>query len=413
MFPRQAGDAMSHFLKNFINLHLFPLIDTMLVAYPEPVAWSISQKVKAMAKKTIKQNSITRLSILNHKGEVDQALEPQLAPQKLKKMFEDMLRMREFDARAIAMQRQGRMGTYAATTGQEATNIGSASALRTQDWAVPSFREQGVYLSRGIPARTLFLFYMGTEEGNRIPKSTHTLPFCIPCASQVLHAVGIGMAANIKKEDCGVVTYFGDGATSEGDLHEAMNFASVFQTPVVFLCQNNQWAISTPLSQQSHSATLAQRALAYDMPGVQVDGNDVLAVYQATHNALNQARGGGGPSFLECINYRICAHTTSDDPSRYRSEEEVKSWQKRDPLNRFEKYLLNKRVLQEGDKERMQKRIAEEMKNQAAEAETIIQRLSPDEIFSYLFQNMPEVLKGAREELLRSVHLEEEGVLHA
>jgi pyruvate dehydrogenase E1 component alpha subunit len=366
-----------------------------------------------MPKETLKKFSVARLHILNESGDLDHCLEPTLTPQKLKRMFEEMLRLREFDRRAVALQRQGRMGTFAENTGQEAAQIGSAAALQAEDWFVPSFREQGVYLFRGIPPKTLFLFFMGTEEGNRLAQHFRSLPNCVPCATQAIHAVGLAMAHKIKKESGAVITYFGDGSTSEGDLHEAMNLAAVAQAPVVFLCQNNQYAISTPLSAQTHSSTLAQRALAYDMPGLQVDGNDVLAMYLATHEAMERARDGQGPSFLEALTYRIGAHTTSDDPTRYRHESEVAAWRLKDPVNRFEKYLLKKNILQAGEVGRMQDRIAEEMRQQAAEAETICERLSPDEMFSYLFENMPDLLKWQRGEMLHQIQSEEEGILHA
>lgn len=365
-----------------------------------------------MPKETLKKFSIARLSILNESGEIDHSLEPVIAPSKLKRMYEEMLRVREFDNRAVALQRQGRMGTYAAAAGQEAIHVGSAAILQAEDWVVPSFREQGVYLFRGIPPKTLFLFFMGTEEGNRLPKNSRTLPTCVPCATQALHGVGLAMASKIKKESGAVITYFGDGATSEGDLHEAMNFAAVAQAPLVFLCQNNHFAISTPIHLQTHSSTLAQRALGYDMPGLVVDGNDVLAVYRATQEAMERARSGQGPSFLECMTYRIGAHTTSDDPGRYREETEVKAWHLKDPLVRFEKYLLDKNILKDGEPERMRLRCAEEMKQQALEAEAICERLSPDEMFSYLFKNMPEVLKEQRADMLLQRASEQKGISH-
>lgn len=366
-----------------------------------------------MPKETLKHFSIARLSILNESGEIDQSLVPPLTSGQLKALYEGMLRTREFDERAVALQRQGRMGTFAGALGQEAIHAGSALALESGDWAVPSFREQGVYLFRGVPPKILFLFFMGTEEGNRLPPDAHILPFAVPCATQTLHAVGMALAAKMKKEPAAVITYFGDGATSEGDLHEAMNFAAVTQAPVVFLCQNNQWAISTPLNRQSHSATLAQRALGYDMPGLVVDGNDVLAVYRATREAMERARSGRGPSFLECLTYRMCAHTTSDDPSRYRLKEETRRWRSKDPVLRLEKYLSACGILAEGEKERLLVKIRAEMKQQADEAEAICRRLNPEEMFSYLFKNMPRILKGQREEALQNAHREEEGVLHA
>lgn len=367
-----------------------------------------------MPRKVLKKFQVERLAILNQYGIADPKLELPLHPLQLKKMFEDMLRLREFDARAIAMQRQGRMGTYAATTGQEAIHIGTAAALAKYDWAVPCFREQGVYLSRGVRATLLFLFFMGTEEGNRIPKELRTLPYCVPCASQTLHAVGIAMAAKIKKDPLAVITYLGDGATSEGDFHEAMNFASVYQAPVIFVCQNNHWAISTPLEIQSHSTTLAQKAIAYGMNGLQVDGNDVLAIHRATQEALTRAKQGGGPTFLECLTYRMCPHTTSDDPNRYRTEAEVQAWANKDPLIRFEKYLLGKGILEEGEREALRVGIAERLKEDAAEAETLCQTLNPEEMFAHLYRHIPDILKPQLQEVLSQFHPEEsEGVAHA
>lgn len=346
-----------------------------------------------MPKKTLYTYRVERLAILNEKGQADPLLEPKISPEKLKKMFKDMLLVRQFDLRAISMQRQGRMGPYAAAHGQEAIHIGSTGPLEKSDWAVPCFREQGVYLTRGITPKLLLLYFMGSEEGNRFPKELHTLPFCVPCGSQILHAVGIGMAAKIKNDPIAVTTFFGDGSTSEGDFHEGLNFASVFRTPTVFVCQNNQWAISTPLKKQTHSPTLAQKAIAYGMDGLQVDGNDVLAVYVAMKEALHRARQGRGPTLLECLTYRVGAHTTSDDPGRYRSEEEVKTWLQKDPIDRFEKYLLNKGILQEGERKNIELNLAEYLKAEADAAEEITGQLTPDEMFNYLYQNFPDILK--------------------
>lgn len=366
-----------------------------------------------MPKKTLHTFRIQHLAILDDQGVADPKLEPKLSPAQLKKMFEKMLLVREFDHRAIRLQRQGRIGPYAAAWGQEAIHIGTAAALEKEDWVVPSFREQGVYLFREIRPATLFLFFMGSEEGNRLARRLHTLPYSVPCASQILHAVGLAMAAKIKKDPVAVITYFGDGATSEGDFHEGLNFSGVYQTPNLFICQNNQWAISTPLEKQTHSATLAQKAIAYEIEGLQVDGNDVLAIYQATEKALNRARSGKGPSFLECLTYRVGAHTTSDDPSRYRDEAMVELWLKKDPLDRFEKYLLKKGVLQEGEREGIQETLAEKLKAEAIVAEEICRRLTPDQMFSYLFENMPEILRPQLENALQHYSaFHTEGVVH-
>ncbi len=353
-----------------------------------------------MPKETIQTFEVKSLSILNPEGEADPNLEPNIPPKKLKKMFEDMLLTREFDFRCISLQRQGRMGTYAASLGQEAVHIGAAATLETTDWAVPCFREQGVYLSRGVKPTTFFLFFMGSEEGNRLPRELRTLPYCVPCATQILHAVGIAMAAKIKHDPIGVMTFFGDGATSEGDFHEGLNFAGVYNTPNVFVCQNNQWAISTPRALQTTCPTLAQKAIAHGLEGIQVDGNDILAVYRSCEEAMKRALALQGATFLECVTYRMEAHTTSDDPLRYRSEEEVKAWAMKDPIDRFEKYLIKKGILQKGEREAMAQGLAERLKAAAAEAEEICRSISADEMFTYMYAQMPEILKGQLQDAL-------------
>ncbi|MCC6274095.1 MAG: pyruvate dehydrogenase (acetyl-transferring) E1 component subunit alpha, partial [Deltaproteobacteria bacterium] len=227
------------------------------------------------------------------------------------------------------------------------------------------------------------------------------------------HAVGIAMAAKFKKDPVAVAAYFGDGATSEGDFHEGLNFAGVYQTPNVFICQNNQWAISTPRAIQTRSETLAQKALAYGFSGLQVDGNDILAVYRATSEAAKRAREGGGPTLIECLTYRLGVHTTSDDPSRYRNEAEVQAWRAKDPLDRFEKYLLNKGILLAGERERLVTEIGERLKAAAEEAEEICRNLSPDEMFTYMYADIPEFLKLQREDVLaQTVSLEPGGRAH-
>ncbi|MFO1463759.1 MAG: pyruvate dehydrogenase (acetyl-transferring) E1 component subunit alpha [bacterium] len=353
------------------------------------------------------------LSILDPQGNADPALDPGLPAAKLKKIFEDMLLVREFDTRAIAMQRQGRLGTYAPSTGQEAVTVASAAALEARDWVFPSFREQGVLLSRGVKATTMFLFFMGTEEGNRLPRKLRTLPYCVPCATQILHAVGVGMAAKLKKDPVAVATYFGDGATSEGDFHEGLNFAGVYQSPNLFICQNNQWAISTPRSAQTRSETIAQKAQAYGFQGLQVDGNDALAVYRGVSELADRARSGGGPALLECLTYRLGVHTTSDDPSRYREEAEVEAWRGKDPIDRLEKYLLAKGLIGAEDRERITAEHGERLKAAANEAEEICRNLSPDEMFTYMYARLPEFLKPQREEVLaQSIALDPGGRAH-
>ena len=284
------------------------------------------------------------LSILDEDGQLDKSLEPSIADDVLLRMHRMMVLARRFDERMLNLQRQGRIGTFAPIKGQEA-QIGAAAVLEPDDWLVPSFREMPAELWRGKSMESVLLLYGGYNEGGKVPEGLNNLPVAIPVGSQTLHAAGLGYAIKYRRQKQVAMTFFGDGATSEGDFHEAMNFSAVFQIPVVFVAQNNQWAISVPRSRQTHAKTLAQKAMAYDMPGIQVDGNDLLAVYTAAKEAVDRARAGGGPSFIECVTYRLSMHTTADDPKRYRKDEEVAQWVKRDPIVRFRKYLGDKGLL--------------------------------------------------------------------
>ena len=235
---------------------------------------------------------VEHLSILDSEGGLDAALDPKLTPDELRALWRAMLLGRRLDERMVRLQRQGRIGTFAPLKGQEASQLGSVAALRTTDWMVPSFRETAAMIWRGWPIEKPLLFFAGYLEGGQPAPDQHDLPVTIPVATQLPHAVGLAYAAQYRGDDAVVMGYFGDGATSEGDFHEALNFAGVWQVPVVFVCQNNQWAISVPLKKQTHSRTLAQKAHAYGVPGLQVDGNDVLAVRAAAGGAV--ARGGAG-----------------------------------------------------------------------------------------------------------------------
>jgi pyruvate dehydrogenase E1 component alpha subunit len=223
-------------------------------------------------------------------------------------------------------------------------------------------------------------------------------------ASQILHAVGLGMAAKYRKTDEVVMTFFGDGATSEGDFHEAMNCAAVYQSPVIFICQNNQWAISVPLAKQTHSKTLAQKAIAYGMPGIQVDGNDFLAVYAATSEAVDRARSGGGPTLIECVTYRIMMHTTADDPKKYRSEEEVELWKQKDPLLRYQKYLHEKKYLSESELDALEEQIKLDIQDAIDRVELRMKELGdPLEMFDHLYAELPPHLQAQKAELARNL----------
>ncbi|MBU1227302.1 MAG: pyruvate dehydrogenase (acetyl-transferring) E1 component subunit alpha [Actinobacteria bacterium] len=256
-----------------------------------------------------------------------------------RRLFEAMLTARTYDHKGTAMQKQGRLATYAPFEGQEAAQIGSAAALRPDDWMVATYRDAAAMWMQGYPWESLILGRMGDERGGSPPAGVDVLPPSITVGAHMLHAVGLSWASLIKGDGRIAITYFGDGATSEGDFHEAMNFAGVFRTPTVFLCQNNQYAISMHVSRQTASPTIAQKADGYGMPGVLVDGNDLFAVYAASRRAVERARAGEGPTLIEALTYRTGPHTTADDPRRYRPDDEPQQWLRRDPIDRVRAYL--------------------------------------------------------------------------
>jgi pyruvate dehydrogenase E1 component alpha subunit len=337
------------------------------------------------------------LSILDSDGNLDTALEPKLADTDLRSLYRSMLLGRRLDERMVRLQRQGRIGTFAPTKGQEAAQVGSIYTLRPTDWMVPSFRETAAMVWRGWPIEKLLLFFSGHLEGGQPAPDQHDLPITIPVATQLPHAVGLAYAAQYRGDDVVVMAYFGDGATSEGDFHEAMNFAGVWHVPVVFVCQNNQWAISVPLKKQTHSRTIAQKALAYGLPGIQVDGNDVLAVYAATREAVERARAGDGPTLIECVTYRLGVHTTADDPTKYRSDLEVAMWEQKDPLTRFRAYLEKRNLLEEGLEQRVDDEIAEAVRRFEATAP-----VDPLVMFDHAYAELPPDVQAQRDAMAAS-----------
>jgi pyruvate dehydrogenase E1 component alpha subunit len=340
------------------------------------------------------QFAIEYLSILDSDGNLDTSLEPELSGTDLKRLYRAMLLGRRLDERMLRLQRQGRIGTFAPIKGQEASQLGSAFTLRPTDWMVPSFRETAAMLWRGWPIEKFLLFFAGYLEGGQPAPEQHDLPITIPVATQLPHAVGLAYAIQYKGDDAVVMAYCGDGATSEGDFHEALNFAGVWHSPIVFVIQNNQWAISVPLKKQTHSRTIAQKALAYGFPGIQVDGNDILAVYAASREAVERARGGGGPTLIECVTYRLGVHTTADDPTKYRSDEEVKAWERKDPLTRFVAYLEKKNLFEQGLEEQVDAEIARAVK---AFEET--PAADPLGMFKHAYADLPPHLRQQRAEL--------------
>lgn len=324
------------------------------------------------------------LQILDQDGKIaNKRFEPKIPKETLIAMYKVMRRARAWDDKALALQRSGRQGTFAPVMGQEGAQVGSIFALKKTDWAVPSFREAAMELARGVSMADMFLYNMGSEDGSKGDPNLRTLPVSIPVGSQPTHAVGISLASKLKGEDDVTIVYFGDGATSEGECYEAINFAGVFQTPTIFLCQNNQWAISTPRERQSHAETLAQKGIAGGIPCLQVDGNDPLAVYVATKDAALRARSGGGPTFIEAITYRMRMHTTADDPKRYRSDEDVDAWKPRDPILRFRKYLESKKIWSKKDEDALQKEIDGEVAKAVGDAER--HEAHPEDMFTSVY----------------------------
>ena len=275
---------------------------------------------------------------------VDPKLEPKIDEATLISMYKTMKLARHADIKALQYQRQGRMLTYAPVQGQEAAQVGPMAALEPQDWLAPAFREFAAMLYRGVTLEQLYLYWYGNEIGSKFADGVNVLPVNIPIGSQINHAAGLAYASKIQKKNEVVVTYIGDGGTSHGEFYEGMNFASVYDAPMIAIIQNNQYAISTPRAKATKAETLAQKAVAFGIPGIQVDGNDVLAMYAVVKEAAERARKGQGPTLIEAYTYRMGPHTTSDDPTIYRKDEEVEAWKAKDPIKRFKAYLINKKL---------------------------------------------------------------------
>ncbi|MGI8576303.1 MAG: pyruvate dehydrogenase (acetyl-transferring) E1 component subunit alpha [Egibacteraceae bacterium] len=268
-----------------------------------------------------------------------------LKDEELRELYRFMVLSRRVDKQAINLQRQGQLGVYASLLGQEAAQVGSAFALEPRDWVFPSYRELGAALVRGVDPASILHLFRGTWLSDHDPHETHFGLLSIPIGTQALHATGFAMGAKFDDVDLVVMSYFGDGASSEGDPHEALNFAAVFEAPCVFVVQNNQYAISVPLISQTRAPTIAHKAVGYGMPGYRCDGNDVLGTYAVVRQAVERARRGEGPSLVEAVTYRMEAHTTADDPTRYRTDEELAMWKARDPIARFETFLESEGLL--------------------------------------------------------------------
>lgn len=342
-------------------------------------------------------NQVESLSILDADGRVDAALDPKINDADLKRLFRGMLLARRLDERLLRLQRQGRIGTFGPALGQEAASLGPAYVMQPKDWFIPSFREPAAMLWRGWPIERIILWWGGNEIGASTPEEMNDLPICVPVSTQCLHAAGIAWGCKFKSDSAVAVCFTGDGGTSEGDFHEALNFSAATDLPVVFIIQNNHWAISLPRARQSRSATLAQKCIAYGIDGLQVDGNDILAMIVAAREAIEKARAGGGPTLIEAVTYRLGVHTTADDPKKYRSEEEVACWAPRDPLARFQKYVLARKVFDANGIERLDAEIGEMIEAAVQKAE----QYQPDPLdsFRHTFAEIPPALRRQMDEV--------------
>ena len=321
-------------------------------------------------------------------------------PAKLVELYRALVRTRTFDEKCGALQRTGRLGTYGWSTGQEAVFIGAASAMRKDDVLVPSFREHGAYLYRGVEPRELFLYWGGDERGNSYAADLVDFPYSVPVASHSAHATGAALAFKLRKEPRVAVAVFGDGATSKGDFYESINFAGVWKLPVVYLVNNNQWAISVPRNKQSAAETLAQKAIAAGIPGEIVDGNDVTAVHDVCAKAFERARTGGGATLIEAMTYRLSDHTTADDAKRYRSDDEVKPHWDEEPIKRLRLYLTSIGKWTKDDEERLLRDSKAEM-DAAADAYLATPVQPTSTIFDYTYATLPEDLRRQKETALQ------------
>lgn len=321
-----------------------------------------------------------------------------LPPETLVWLYENLVVTRDLDAEFVNLQRQGELALYASCRGQEAAQIGATACLRKTDWLFPQFRELGVFMVRGIAPAQLAALWRGSWHGGLDFTSKCCAPIAIPIATNGLHAVGAAMAAQRLGEDSLTVAFLGDGATSEGDSHEAMNMASVEKAPCVFYIQNNQWAISVPASRQYAAPTLAHRAIGYGMPGIRVDGNDILACYAVMAEAAERARAGEGPTLIEAVTYRMEPHTTSDDATRYRTAAELAEWSARDPITRYRTYLQDIGVLTERVEHRVE---ARSVRLRAELRDSVVGAPDPDvdELFDHVYAEITPELSAQRAQL--------------
>mgnify|MGYP001824920307 FL=1 len=344
---------------------------------------------------------IHHTAFLGDQGEVLQALPAHLSdPEILRSLYRWMILTRCFDAKAIALQRTGRLGTYASSLGQEAVNVGIGHAMYPDDVLLPSFREHGTQLYRGVKLEELFLFWGGDERGSDFAECREDFPVCVTVGGHAPHAAGAALAFKLRNETRAAVYVFGDGASSKGDVYEAMNLAGVWHLPLIFIITNNQWAISTRREDQSGAQTLAQKALAAGFQGEQVDGNDIVAVCAAVGKAVQSARDGQGPHLIECLTYRLADHTTADDASRYRDDAEVSQWWLLDPIVRLRQHLRQQHNWNKEDEKTL---LAECNKQVETASQTYLNTppQNPSALFDHLYARLPDALQAQQQHMLR------------
>jgi len=345
-----------------------------------------------MARETVYEGSIERIEVMDADEEID------IEDEEVVELYKQMVTARKFDEKAFSLQRRGEISTYAPHKGQEAAQLGAMHVLSDEDWMVPSFRETAAFIGRNAPLNKLFRRWMGDANGQT--DMENNLPVAIPVGTQNLHTAGIGMAMENKDDEKIVLGFTGDGSTSQGDFHESLNFSGVFNAHSIFFVQNNQYAISMPREKQTKSKTIAQKAIGYGIDGIQVDGNDIFAVIKAVREAEEKARN-GEPVLIEAVTYRLEDHTTSDDSTRYRDEDEVEEWKDKDPLKRLKDYMKEndiwKNELEDFEEE------AEKKVDEAADEAIDTDDPEFDELFDYVYGEMPELLKKEKEQLRKEL----------
>lgn len=350
-----------------------------------------------MSLTTAAKFEIKHLQYLDPAGKAAGKL-PKIATDKeaVLEMYRMMSLIRVFDKKAIALQRTGQLGTYASSLGHEATHVAIGAAMKPEDAFFPMYREYGAQVMRGVKMEEILLFWGGDERGNNFSGPAHDFPWCVPIATQYHHATGAATAFKYRGEKRVAVTVIGDGGTSQGDFYESLNCAGAWKLPVVFVVANNKWAISVPLELQTSCETLAQKAIAGGFEGLQVDGNDIIAMRHAMDEALAKARKGGGPTLIEAMTYRLSDHTTADDARRYRKEAEVKAAEKKEPLIRIRKYIMAKKWWTQKQEEKLLAECTGQV--DAAVAAYLSAGKPPIEsMFDHMFENMPESLRAQRE----------------